>query len=93
MLAIGRALVTNPQMILLDEPSEGLAPVAVNRVVETIRELMNNGMSVLLVEQNIHVAAALADRVYVLVGGQTVHESPAADFLEDKNLRERYLGV
>jgi len=93
MLALGRALVTNPRLILLDEPSEGLAPVAIDRVVETCRELLKHGIAILLVEQNIHVAAALAERIYILVGGSTVYNSAADTFLEDAELRHRYLGV
>jgi branched-chain amino acid transport system ATP-binding protein len=93
MLAIGRALVTNPDLILLDEPSEGLAPVAVDRVVETCRELLKNNIAILLVEQNIHVAAALAERIYVLVSGKTVYESAAQAFLANLALRQEYLGV
>ncbi len=93
MLAIGRALVTNPDLILLDEPSEGLAPVAVERVIEACRELLQNDISILLVEQNIHVAGVLAERVYVLVSGRTVYESRTAEFLEDPELRLKYLGV
>ncbi len=93
MLAIGRALVTNPRIILLDEPSEGLAPVAVDRVIEVCRELLKNGIAILLVEQNIHVAEALADRVYILVGGKTVYQATAVDFLADLALRQQYLGV
>jgi len=93
MLTMGRALVTNPSLLILDEPSEGLAPVAVDRVVETCRELLRDGMSLLLVEQNIHVAAALADRIYVLVSGRTVHQSAAADFFGDQKLRQTLLGL
>lgn len=93
MLAIGRALVTNPSIILLDEPSEGLSPVAVDLVIETCRKLRNENISILLVEQNIHVAEALADRVYILVTGKTVYESVAAKFLDDHELRQKYLGV
>ena len=93
MLAIGRALVTNPDLILLDEPSEGLSPVANDRVIATCRELLRSGISILLVEQNIRVAEALAHRIYVLVSGKTVHDAPAGDFLKDLDLRQRYLGV
>jgi branched-chain amino acid transport system ATP-binding protein len=93
MLAIGRALVTNPSIILLDEPSEGLSPVAIDRVIETCRVLRKENISILLVEQNIHVAEALAERVYILVGGVTVYESGAAEFLENHDLRLKYLGV
>jgi branched-chain amino acid transport system ATP-binding protein len=93
MLAIGRALVTNPSIVLLDEPSEGLAPVAVDRVIETCHELRKENISILLVEQNIHVAEALAERVYILLSGMTVYESAASDFLENLELRQKYLGV
>ena len=93
MLAIGRALVTNPALLLLDEPSEGLSPVANDRVVDICRELLRNGIAILLVEQNIHVAEALARRVYILLSGKTVHESSAAAFLENQSLRKEYLGV
>lgn len=93
MLAIGRALVTNPSIILLDEPSEGLSPVAVDLVIETCRKLRKENISILLVEQNIHVAEALADRVYILVSGKTVYESVAAKFLDDLEMRQKYLGV
>ena len=93
MLAIGRALVTNPRILLLDEPSEGLSPVANERVIETCRVLQREGLAILLVEQNIHVAEALADRIYVILSGRTVYESPAHAFLEDLVLRQKYLGV
>ena len=93
MLAIGRALVTNPELILLDEPSEGLSPVAVDRVIEICRELLKSNIAILLVEQNIHVAEALADRVYILLSGKTVYESGAETFLENLELRQKYLGV
>jgi len=93
MLAIGRALVTNPEIILLDEPSEGLSPVAVDRVIAICRELLNAQISLLLVEQNIHVAEALADRIYIMLSGKTVYESEANEFLPDIELRHKYLGV
>ena len=93
MLAIGRALVTNPSLILLDEPTEGLAPVAIDRVIETCKQLRQANIAILLVEQNIHVAEALAERVYILVGGVTVYDSLAAQFLDDLDLRIKYLGV
>lgn len=93
MLAIGRALVTNPKIILLDEPSEGLAPVAVDRVIEICRELRRANISILLVEQNIHVAEALAERIYILLSGRTVYESSAEAFLHNLELRQKYLGI
>lgn len=94
MLAIGRALVTNPELLLLDEPSEGLSPVAVERVVEVVRHLRSEaGMSVLLVEQNISAAEALADRVYVMLTGHIVHSSSGKDFSVDTAARSKYLGV
>jgi len=93
MLAIGRALVTNPSLILLDEPSEGLAPVAVDRVIETCHDLRREKITILLVEQNIHVAEALADRVYILLSGVIAYESTATEFLENRGLRQKYLGV
>ena len=93
MLAIGRALVTNPNIILLDEPSEGLSPVAVDRVIEICHELLKENISILLVEQNIHVAEALANRIFIILSGRTVYESDAADFLKNVELRHKYLGV
>jgi branched-chain amino acid transport system ATP-binding protein len=93
MLAIGRALVANPEIVLLDEPSEGLAPVVLERVIEACRELLRDGIALLLVEQNIRVAAALADRVYVIMNGRTVYEAAAVEFMEDEPSRVAYLGV
>lgn len=93
MLAIGRALVTNPDLILLDEPSEGLSPVAIDRVIEICQALMHANIAILLVEQNIHVAAALAHRIYIILSGQTVHESAAQAFLGNTDLRQKFLGI
>jgi ABC-type branched-subunit amino acid transport system ATPase component len=94
MLAIGRALVINPKLLLLDEPSEGLSPVATDRVIEVIHHLrQEGGISILLVEQNIRVADAVADRVYVMLTGQIVHEAPGAEFAGDAPTRATYLGV
>ena len=93
MLAIGRALVTNPDIILLDEPSEGLSPVAIDRVIEICHALLNANIAILLVEQNIHVASALAQRIYIILSGRTVHESAAQAFLENTDLRQKYLGI
>ena len=93
MLAFERALVSNPDILLLDEPSEGLSPVANERVIDICRELLKAGISILLVEQNIHVVESLAERIYIILGGKTVFESEANEFLEDTNLRQKYLGI
>jgi branched-chain amino acid transport system ATP-binding protein len=94
MLAIGRALVLNPALLLLDEPSEGLSPVAVDRVIEIVRHLRREAqISILLVEQNIRVADALADRVYVMLTGQIVLEASGAEFAGDVHARKKYLAV
>ena len=94
MLAIGRALMTRPSILLLDEPSEGLAPLVVREIGEMIARLRREGdLSLLIAEQNLSLALALADRVYVLERGEVVHESSAARFREDRSLQKRYLGV
>jgi branched-chain amino acid transport system ATP-binding protein len=93
MLAIGRALVTNPDIILLDEPSEGLSPVANDRVIEICHALLKANIAILLVEQNIHVAEALAERIYIILSGKTVYESAAIEFLENAELRQKFLGI
>jgi branched-chain amino acid transport system ATP-binding protein len=93
MLAIGRALVTNPDIILLDEPSEGLSPVAIDRVIEICHALMHANIAILLVEQNIHVAEALAQRIYIILSGRTVYDSAAHEFLENTDLRQKFLGI
>lgn len=93
MLAIGRALMTNPAIVLLDEPSEGLAPNIVAQVAETIRSLRRAGTGVLLAEQDIKFAVGVADRVYVVENGCTVAEGTAGDIDDDIELKERYLGL
>jgi len=93
MLTMARALVTNPTLLILDEPSEGLSPVAIDRVVGACQDLMSSGMVLLLVEQNISVAQRLADSVCVLVSGRSVHNSDAATFFDDMSLRRELLGV
>ncbi|MCD6577306.1 MAG: ABC transporter ATP-binding protein [Anaerolineaceae bacterium] len=93
MLAIGRALVTNPSIILLDEPTEGLSPVAVDRVIEICNELLRENISILLVEQNIYIAEVLANRISIILSGKTVYESDTSDFIENIDLRHKYLGV
>ncbi|MBS4024540.1 MAG: ABC transporter ATP-binding protein [Clostridia bacterium] len=93
MLAIGRALMTNPDLLLMDEPSEGLAPLIVKEIGEIVGELRKHGMSILLVEQNLPMALSVADRVYVVNKGRIVHHCTPKEFsLEDGNLKQ-YLGV
>ncbi|MFC6763757.1 ABC transporter ATP-binding protein [Natrinema soli] len=94
MLAIARALLgPETDLLLLDEPSEGLAPQIVDDVVDIIRELNESGVTILLVEQNAEMALELADRAYILETGEIVHESAAADLLDDRETMEGYLGV
>ena len=93
MLAIGRALVTGPSLILLDEPSQGLAPMVVEAILGLLRELKAEGMSLLLVEQNIEIAFELADRVHVLDQGAIVFEGPTEALARDETAMVRYLGV
>jgi branched-chain amino acid transport system ATP-binding protein len=93
MLAIARALMTGPELLLLDEPSQGLAPLVVNAVMETIRELKNQRVSMLLVEQNAEMALQLADRVYVIDHGTIVFEGTPAALRADRQVTSTYLGV
>ena len=92
MLAIGRALMSRPKLLLLDEPSMGLAPVLVERIFEIIREINNQGTTILLVEQNANVALEIATRGYVLETGKIVNSAPAEKLREDPTVREAYLG-
>ncbi len=93
MLAIGRGLLTGPDLLLLDEPSQGLAPVVVNAVLEMLRDLKRQQLSVLLVEQSIRVALELADRVYVLDSGRVVLAGDAAALRQSPAQVERHVGV
>jgi branched-chain amino acid transport system ATP-binding protein len=93
MLAIGRALMIDPQLILMDEPSEGLAPVMVQHLEEIILGLKREGLSILLVEQNLYSALAVADRVYILETGQVVHQGDAKELTQQTELLFRRLGV
>ena len=93
MLAIARALMTGPDLLLLDEPSQGLAPMVVNAVMDTIRELKQQHVSMLLVEQNAEMALRLADRVYVIDHGSVVFEGSPASLRADANVTATYLGV
>ncbi len=93
MLAIGRALMTGPDLLLLDEPSQGLAPLVVDAVMNTIRELKKERVSMLLVEQNAEMALALADRVYVIDHGAIVFEGTPDALRADRGVTTTYLGV
>jgi branched-chain amino acid transport system ATP-binding protein len=93
MLAIGRALVIDPDLILMDEPSEGLAPVMVQHLEGIIGELKRAGLSILLVEQNFYSAMAVADRVYIMETGRVVHEAAASQVRGEQESLMRYLGV
>ena len=92
MLAIGRALMARPRVLLLDEPSAGLSPLIVGQVVDTVRALHARGLTILLVEQNVGVAAALAERAHVLLNGEIAVSGPAADLLTNPDVLASYLG-
>ncbi len=93
MLAIARALLNNPKLLILDEPTEGLAPVIVDEIVRVLIDIKRTGMSVLLVEQNLAVCEKLADRHYVLEQGRIAYSGSAADFAADRSVRDRYLAL
>ena len=93
MLAIGRALLTNPELLIMDEPSEGLAPTIVEGLIETFTALEQEGLSILLIEQNLGVATSLAERQLVMVGGRIAAETTAAALIDDADAQRRYLGV
>jgi branched-chain amino acid transport system ATP-binding protein len=93
MLAIGRALVTNPRLLVMDEPSEGLAPAIIENMVETFQELEREGLSILLIEQNLGVATSLAERQLIMVAGSIAAETTADVLSSDSELQRRYLGV
>ncbi len=92
MLAIGRALMSKPKLLLLDEPSLGLAPIIVSKIFKTIRELNAEGLTILLVEQNARAALKLAHRGYVFESGQIAKEGKGRDLLDDPDIKKAYLG-
>ena len=93
MLAIGRALMTDPRLLLLDEPTEGLAPLLVREVGRVLGELRRAGLSILLVEQNLPLALTVVDRVHILSRGQIVHSARPDELAADEAVKSRYLGV
>jgi branched-chain amino acid transport system ATP-binding protein len=92
MLAMGRALMTRPRLLLLDEPSMGLAPILVDEIFSVIRGINETGTTVLLVEQNAYKALALASRAYILETGEIVKSGPTADLMKDEAVKAAYLG-
>ena len=93
LLAVARALMTNPQLLLLDEPSEGLAPIVLREVGRVLLRLKEEGLSILLVEQNVPLALRVADRVYVMSKGQIVYHGSPDELAADENIKRRFLGV
>jgi len=93
MVAIGRGLMSNPRILMLDEPSLGLAPLLVDEVLDTVRKLKAEGITILLVEQNVREALDLADRAYVLQTGRIVGEGSGRELLESDMFREAFLGI
>ena len=93
MLAVARALMTNPRVLLLDEPSEGLAPIVVREIGHVLVRLKGEGLSILLVEQNVPLALRVADRVYVMSKGEIVYHGSPAALEADEDIKRRFLGV
>ena len=93
MVAIGRGLMSNPKILMLDEPSLGLAPILVDEVLDTVRRLKTEGMTILLVEQNVREALDLADRGYVLQTGRIVAEGAGRELMQSDLFRTAYLGI
>ena len=93
MLAIGRALMTQPRLLLLDEPSLGLAPMLVQQIFQTIKEIRQQGTTVLLVEQNANMALSVADRGYVIETGEIPLSGTCASLLKNPSVQKAYLGV
>ncbi|WP_322994475.1 ABC transporter ATP-binding protein [Castellaniella sp.] len=93
MLAIGRALMNSPDLLILDEPVEGLAPIIVEEIVEQLKHIRSSGVTILLVEQNLEVCTQLADRHYILESGCIVYQGDNEAFKQDTDVKDRYLGV
>src|SRR5712691_11373160 len=93
MLAIARALLTNPTLLIMDEPSEGLAPLIIEQLVETFKKLAEEGLAILLIEQNLGVATSIAERQLVMVAGSIFAETTAMELKRNAELQRRFLGV
>jgi len=93
MLAIARAMVSSPKMILLDEPSEGIMPILVDEMFELFRRMKEQGTTILLVEQNVERALSISDRAYIMDNGAIVHQDSASRLLSDRSIQERYCAV
>lgn len=93
MLAISRALLMNPRLVIMDEPSEGLAPVIVDHLIEVLRTIAAEGMGLLLIEQNLRVATSVTDQVSIMVTGRIAATVGAAELASDRDMQNRYLGV
>ena len=93
MLATGRALMTNPKILLMDEPSMGLSPLLVSEIFNIIKELHKDGITILLVEQNAKMALSVADRAYVLENGKISMSGDAKELLNDSRVKKAYLGA
>jgi branched-chain amino acid transport system ATP-binding protein len=93
MLAIGRGLMSQPTVLMLDEPSLGLAPFVVQEIIEVIKTIRRRGTSVLLVEQNVFHALSISDRAYILENGEIVMEGKGEDLLKNEKVRKAYLGL
>ena len=93
MLAMGRALMSRPRLLLLDEPSMGLSPLFVDKIFDVVKELNKTGTTILLVEQNANIALSISDRAYVLETGKIVKSGDAKILLKDSSIKEAYLGA
>jgi branched-chain amino acid transport system ATP-binding protein len=93
MLAIGRGIMSNPEMLMLDEPSLGLAPIIVSKVLDALKELKERGLTILLVEQNLEASLGIADRGYLIDNGRIAFQGKPADFESNESIKEAYLGL
>lgn len=93
MLAIGRALMSQPKLLILDEPSLGLAPIVIENIFDVIKRISEDGVSILIVEQNVHLALEIAEQAYIIENGRIVQHDTGANLLNDERVKEAYLGI